>query len=157
MTQVASVACDSGSAGSPTASAASPAPVLITTDDGLAAALQALRSAPTVGLDCETTGLDPHRDRGRLIQLAAPGAVYLVDCFRVDPAPLAALLAAGPRFVGHNLKFDLQFLLALGLPVPKGDRLFDTMLAAQLLGAGTAEGYPNRCGLADVAERFLGR
>jgi DNA polymerase-1 len=110
-----------------------------------------------LGFDVETTGLDPRSHRIRLIQLAVPGGpVYVVDLFRVDARILEALFAAGPRLVGHNLKFDLSFLAAAGLPVPDGRRLFDTMLAAQLLGAGTDEGRLDHCGLQNVAERHLG-
>ncbi len=109
-----------------------------------------------LGLDCETTGLDPVSDRLRLVQLATPERVYLVDCFAYDPRVLAPLLAAGPRLIGHNLKFDLRFLAAAGLPVPAGGRLFDTLLAAQLLGAGSETGYLQHCGLAEVTARTLG-
>jgi len=55
-----------------------------------------------------------------------------------------------------SLRFELGFLAAAGLPVPDGGRLFDTMLAAQLLGAGTEEGRLDRCGLKTVVERVLG-
>ncbi len=55
--------------------------------------------------------------------------------------------------MGHNLKFDLRFLMAAGLPIPAADRLFDTMLASQLLHAGTTASHS----LATVAERELGR
>ena len=55
--------------------------VLVTTAEALAAELPALLAAPAVGLDTETTGLDPHRDRLRLVQLAIPGRVVLVDAF----------------------------------------------------------------------------
>lgn len=50
----------------------------------------------------------------------------------------------------------MAFLAAAGLPVPAGERLFDTMLAAQVLGAGTAAGLLSHCGLAAVAGRRLG-
>ncbi len=131
---------------------------LITMAADLADALPALRAAPVVGLDCETTGLDPHADRLRLIQLATADGVYVVDGFRVDPRPLAPLFAGddGPTIVGHHLKFDLRFLARAGLPAPNGRRLFDTLLASQLLGAGTDAGRLDRCSLAAVAARVLG-
>ncbi len=132
--------------------------VLVTEADQLEDALPDLLDAPVLGFDIETTGLDPRSHRMRLAQLAVPGGrVYVVDLFRVDPRSLARVLDGGRRLVGHNLKFDLAFLAAAGLSVPNGDRLVDTMLAAQLLGAGTAEGRLDQCGLAAVVERFLGR
>jgi len=95
-----------------------------------------LLGKPVLGLDTETTGLDPFMDRLRLVQLAVlDGPVYLIDCFAVDPRLLAPLFAApdGPTLVGHNLTFDLRFLIQAGLPIPPCRWLFDTMLAVQVL------------------------
>lgn len=122
---------------------------------GVAAALPDLLNASLIGLDTETTGLDPLTERLRLVQLAIPGRVYVVDCFAVDPRLLTPLLENGRRFAGHNLVFDLRFLQANGLPVPNGDRLFDTMLASQLLRSGLPEPRGTHS-LAGVAERVLG-
>jgi DNA polymerase-1 len=81
-----------------------------------------------------------------------------VDLFRADARLLTPLFESteGPILVGHNLKFDLQFLAEARLPVPNGRRLFDTMIAAHLLEDGA--GYPpaGHFGLAGVAERYLG-
>ena len=44
--------------------------------------LEQLKKAPVLAVDTETTGLDVHRDRLRLIQIGAPGMpVLLIDCF----------------------------------------------------------------------------
>jgi DNA polymerase-1 len=102
----------------------------------LTAVLPRFLAAPTLGLDTETTGLDPFMDRLRLVQLAVPdGPVYLIDCFAADPRLLAPLFAApnGPTLVGHNLTFDLRFLIQAGLPIPPCRWLFDTMVAVQVL------------------------
>jgi len=115
-----------------------------------------LLAAPVLALDTETTGLDPVTDRVRLIQIATPTGAVMLDCFAVDPAPLQAVLDKAPLIIGHNLKFDLAFLASRGLAVPQGARLFDTMLVAQVLGAGTDDGQLGRCGLAAVVERYLG-
>jgi DNA polymerase-1 len=115
-----------------------------------------LLGKPVLGLDTETTGLDPFMDRLRLVQLAVlDGPVYLIDCFAVDPRLLAPLFAAapdGPTLVGHNLAFDLRFLIQAGLPIPPGRRLFDTMLAVQVLDATGRQ--PS---LAETVRRFLDR
>jgi len=117
--------------------------------------LTSVRAAPIVGLDTETTGLDALTDRLRLIQIATPDAVYMLDAFALDPRLIAPLLQGeGPLLVGHNLKFDLRFLDSAGVAMPAGRRLFDTMLVSQLLSAGAGPAVKH--GLAAVAERTLG-
>jgi DNA polymerase-1 len=117
--------------------------------------LAALDQTALVGLDLETTGLDPRTDRIRLLSLACDTIdggtfVYLVDCFAVDPSPLWEALAA-QELVLHNAAFDLRFLARLGF-TPAG-AVQDTMLLARLLAAGTHD----RCRLDDCCERYLGR
>ena len=70
--------------------------VLLTTPTAVETALLTLLTAPVVGLDCETTGLDVRRHRLRLVQLATPDGVYVVDCFQADVRQLA-LLFSGAR------------------------------------------------------------
>jgi DNA polymerase-1 len=127
---------------------------LITDPAALPALAEAVRAAGVVGLDCETTGLNPRTDRVRLLTLAVGGRAHVVDCFAVDPAPLWPALAAVP-IIGHNLAFDLQFLARLGFePGP----CRDTMLMSQVLHAGE-RGAGNRRlkhKLADCCERELG-
>jgi P4 family phage/plasmid primase-like protien len=150
--------------------------VYLTANTELAAILPDLLAADALGLDVETTGLNPRRDRLRLVQLATRERVYLIDAAAVDLTPLAALLSheAGPTLIGHNLSFDVSFLRAAGLPIPDGERLFDTMLASQVLdggaqktgakvddpGGGITRGQPATIGyhtLAAVAHRWLGQ
>jgi DNA polymerase I-like protein with 3'-5' exonuclease and polymerase domains len=117
--------------------------------------LQAIDGSAVVCVDCETSGLDPRTDRIRLLTLRTDTVdggrfTYLVDCFQIDPRPLFELLAERP-LVGHNLVFDLQFLMRLGFePGP----VRDTMLLSQLLHAGEATAKHT---LADCALRDLGR
>ena len=128
-------------------------------EEALERELPELLAAPVLGLDTETTGLDPHADRLRLVQLAAEGRTVLVDAGAVDVEALAPLLAPGPegpRLVGHNLCFDLQILAAAGLPVPDGARLFDTMLAAQVGDCGEHLHAKGRFKLEALAQRVAG-
>jgi hypothetical protein len=76
---------------------------------------------PVVSLDLETTGLDPHQDRIRLVQLSTGEKTWIIDAFQVPVQGLKELLESGPIKIGHNLKFDWQFLHAQGISemVPK--------------------------------------
>jgi DNA polymerase I-like protein with 3'-5' exonuclease and polymerase domains len=133
---------------------------LIRTADELRKAIETLTSQPVVGLDTETTELDPYTSRLRLIQLATPDRVYIIDFdqfantdTRKSEAlePLRRLLAAPrPIKIAHNAKFDAKFLKH-NLGVDLGG-LFDTLLASQLVGAGDIE---ERHGLETVAGRYL--
>jgi DNA polymerase-1 len=128
---------------------------LVSDADGLAALAGAVEKATLIGLDTETTGLDPRRDRIRILAINLDTnnddrTTYLIDVFRVDPTPLWQALASKPIIL-HNAIFDLAFLHQLGFT--PGDVVHDTMLLAQLLAAGTFD----KVGLAAVVERELGR
>ena len=87
---------------------------LVTTAEDLAAVAETLQSAEAIGLDIETTALSPRDGRVRLLQLATPEETFVIDLFEVsDLSPLKEVLEGGPVKVGHNLKFEYQFLHAL--------------------------------------------
>jgi DNA polymerase-1 len=125
--------------------------VVVRSAEDLQTVLQALDESTAVGLDCETTGLTPRRDRIRLLTLATERGTYVIDCFAVDPRSLFGTLAERP-LIAHNAVFDLGFLSPLGF-VPSV--VHDTMLLSQLLhGTRKAKGFH---GLARAAEREIGR
>jgi DNA polymerase I-like protein with 3'-5' exonuclease and polymerase domains len=133
---------------------------VIKTPHDLKRAIEILNQQPVVGLDTETTDLDPYTSRLRLIQLATPHKVFIfdLDSFRNGAlsksealAPLRHLLEAQrPIKIAHNSKFDAKFIKH-NLGVDLGG-LFDTLLASQLVGAGDIE---ERHGLESVATRYL--
>jgi DNA polymerase I len=131
---------------------------LIKSSDELRKAIETLATQPVVGLDTETTNLDPYTSRLRLIQLATTDRVYIVDFDHFANgdasdalAPLRRLLEAPrPIKIAHNAKFDAKFIKH-NLGVDLGG-LFDTLLASQLVGAGDIE---ERHGLETVASRYL--
>ncbi|WP_036270342.1 bifunctional 3'-5' exonuclease/DNA polymerase [Meiothermus rufus] len=111
---------------------------LVTEPHQLEGLLPRLMAAPVLGLDLETSGLDPHQDRPRLLSLSTERGAYLLDMLAL-PRALEALrplfeATTGPVLVGHNLKFDLAFLLKAGL-WPEGRRLWCTGLAHQVIHA----------------------
>lgn len=101
-----------------------------------------------VGVDTETTGLNPRTDRVRLIQVASTEFCLIVDldAFRVDGerqvdwslpglTDLGELLVGPTAKVFQNAAFDLNFLRGEGLLI--GGDLFDTMIAAKIYNNGT--------------------
>jgi DNA polymerase-1 len=116
----------------------------------------ALDETRYVGLDTETTGLDPRKDSVRLLSLdldTTDGGrfTYVVDCFAVDPTPLFEVLGEKELII-HNAAFDLAFLNRMGL---NPGVVHDTMLYSQLLhGTRQKKGFH---GLAECADRELGR
>lgn len=127
---------------------------LITKVDELAQVVAAIGAAPAVGLDTETTGLDPHTSRLRLLQLATPATTFIIDLFRFEPqqlAPIWPLLSAPqPIKIAHNAKFDAKFLLRhCGVRL---SGIYDTYLASVLVSAGNEA---DRHGLEAVAARYL--
>ena len=133
---------------------------VIKTAEEVRRAIETIASQPVVGLDTETTDLDPFTSRLRLIQLATPDRVFIFDfdAFAASNtaqsdalAPLRRLLGAPrPIKIAHNSKFDAKFIKH-NLGVDLGG-LFDTLLASQIVGAGDIE---ERHGLETVASRYL--
>jgi DNA polymerase-1 len=133
---------------------------LITNGEDLRRATDLLLNKQAIGLDTETTELDPYLGRLRLVQLASAERVYIIDlnAFRDQDfsksealEPLRRLLAAPrPIKIAHNAKFDAKFIKH-NFGVDLGG-LFDTLLASQIVSAGDIE---ERHGLNAIAARYL--
>jgi DNA polymerase I-like protein with 3'-5' exonuclease and polymerase domains len=133
---------------------------LITTPDQLRRAVEQLASKQVIGLDTETTDLDPYLSRLRLVQLSTPDNVFIIDVNKFaehdlkqseDFASFRELLSAPrPVKIAHNSKFDAKFIKH-NFGVDLGG-LFDTLLASQLVSAGDIE---ERHGLEAIAGRYL--
>jgi len=130
--------------------------ILVKDERALALCLDELAGEHAIGVDTETTGLDPFTSRIRLLQLASADRAYIVDCFAFDAlsnARLVALLEADrPVKVLHNAKFDARMLAHHAGIRPRG--LFDTYLASKLLTAGQ---FNLSHSLKGASERYLDR
>jgi len=133
---------------------------LIKTAEDLRRAVDQLSTRQAIGLDTETTDLDPYLARLRLIQLATTDGVFIIDFnhfadgemkYNGALAPLRQLLSAPrPIKIAHNAKFDAKFIKHnLGVDIVG---LFDTLLGSQLISAGDIE---ERHGLEAIAGRYL--
>jgi DNA polymerase I-like protein with 3'-5' exonuclease and polymerase domains len=113
-----------------------------------------------IGVDTETTDLDPYKGKLRLIQIAiSPTNVKVVDLRKFsEPKTNPALdclrellFAPRPTKVLHNAKFDAKWLkLHIGAEL---GGVFDTLLGSQILAAGETD---RRHNLADVTYEFIG-
>jgi len=128
--------------------------VKIYTMQDIAPYLPLLTQAKTLAIDTETTGLNPHNHRLRLVQIAVCGLpIMVIDCFVFLPDGkniLKDILETRGVKIFQNAKFDLQFFMAIGIyPAP----IFDTMLAGQLL---RSSGGASRANLNALAQHYLG-
>lgn len=142
--------------------------------------MRALRSVlgyPWLGLDCESfghpektslamartkdeetgenkAGLDPLTCTVRTCQVATREQVWVIDLVRSGLSlhdllkPLIEDRRSG--VVCHNGRFEIALMLAAGLEID-GLKVWDTMIASQLLGAGLGQ----RHHLEDTAKRYL--
>lgn len=135
---------------------------LVRSDQELARACEELSHSAVVGLDTETTELDPRNGIVRLLQLSNGDRTYVFDLLPFTEngdlrshtalAPLRDLLANDRQIkVLHNAKFDAKWISHhLGCELGK---CFDTYLASILIAAGDSD---RRHSLADVAQFFTG-
>jgi DNA polymerase I-like protein with 3'-5' exonuclease and polymerase domains len=128
---------------------------LIKTKAALERAVDRLAQHRILGVDTETTGLDPFQCKIRLLQVATPDETFVFDLFSVPALRhqgLRRLISSTDHVKAfHNAKFDVKMLLHHFQLEVKG--IFDGLLASQLIGTGNDEGGH---GLAAVSERYLG-
>jgi DNA polymerase I len=114
-------------------------------------AVRAVENASVVALDLETTGLNPRRDRIRLVQISDGEKIFVIDLFRRDGRPLFEALARDDLVVlAHGGDFEWRFVYHhFGIAL---DNMVDTMLMARLATMGNMR---LRVGLGDLAESEL--
>jgi ribonuclease D len=126
-----------------------PKPILVTTPKQLQEMILVLQDQPIVAVDTESNSLFAYRERVCLIQFSIPEADYLVDPMALDDLSPLGEVFASPEIekVFHAAEYDLL--------VMKRDfgfrfvNLFDTMLAARILGR-------ERVGLGNLLEAEFG-
>lgn len=121
--------------------------MLIVRDTEIEALVAALPASPWLAVDTEADSLHAYPEKLCLIQLSHSGGDVLVD--PLSPADLAPLLGhlADRELVLHGADFDLRLLRRTRGFVAR--RVFDTAIAAQLLGRP-------RHGLRDLVHELLG-
>lgn len=100
--------------------------------------LKLLEPLQVVGLDTETTGLDPWTKTLLSLQLGCKEFQVVIDCQSVDIQHYKSYLESDRLFLGWNLKFDLKFLFKYQI-VP--NNVYDGFLAEKLMWLGYPAGY----------------
>ncbi|BET65994.1 ribonuclease D [Opitutales bacterium ASA1] len=114
---------------------------------GLEGLVAHLRTVHEVGIDTEADNLHHYHTRVCLIQISAGEAEYLIDPLAgLDLRPLFDALA-DKLLIMHGSDYDLRLLWELCRFRPS--EVFDTMLAAQLVGV-------TRFGLSSLLSELLG-
>jgi ribonuclease D len=108
--------------------------------------LGTLESATWVAVDTEADSLHAYPEKVCLIQISTTNSDRLIDPLAgLDLAPLLEALS-GHELIMHGADYDLRLLRKHHCFTPTS--IFDTMLAARLLGV-------ERFGLGDLVEKFL--
>ena len=115
-------------------------------------AIAMMQSWKCIQYDSETEGRDPHLCKLLCAQFGndAHDAQIVVDCTTIDIRLYKDILES-KLLIGHNLKFDLQFLYNYGI-IPR--HLYDTMIVEQLIHLGWPAGQISYS-LKEVAWRRL--
>ena len=105
---------------------------IIADDAGISTVAAQIAAVENVVLDTEADSLHHYFEKICLIQIAIGDEVFIVDPLGADPSPIIAALAQ-KRLLFHGADYDLRLLAAAYAFHPQGE-VFDTMLAAKLLG-----------------------
>ena len=104
---------------------------------------------PSIAVDTETLGLDPHTDKIISLQLGNKERQYVIDCRSHDILQFKTLLQS-KKLLLQNAKFDYKVLKHVGIVI---EDIWDTMLAECVLYCGyDSWGY----GLAKLVHRYTG-
>lgn len=103
-----------------------------------------------VALDIETTGLNPRLDRIHGVGLYDGARDPFYYSFAELPDAVVKFLGSPDNdIVGHNIRFDLKFLISKGIDVKA--RFWDTKILAQLINEN------RELGLKPLVERYFGK
>lgn len=119
---------------------------MISTDKELSELLPSLAQAAWLALDTEADSLHSYPEKLCLIQISIPGMDVLIDPLaKMDLSPLFSVLLT-KQLILHGADYDLRLFNRGHRFVPQA--IFDTMLAARLLGI-------RQFGLSDLARHYL--
>jgi len=113
--------------------------------------LKLLEPLTVVGLDTETTGLDPWTCDLKILQLGCFDFQIVIDTSTINISLYKEYLESNRVFLGWNLKFDLKFLFKYNIVVRQ---VWDGFLAECLMWLGYPRGY-HSMSLKSAGEEYL--
>lgn len=114
--------------------------------------LKILEPLRIVGLDTETTGLDPYTKELKLVQLGCKEFQVVVDTATIDILEYKDYLESDRLFLLWNAKFDLKWFFKYGIIIKS---VYDGFLAEKLLYLGYPRGK-HSLSLKSAGENYLG-
>ena len=120
---------------------------MIDTDEKLQALLPTLRAAQWVALDTEADSLHAYPEKLCLLQVSSEGVEALIDPLKKLPLQPLLEIFRDHQLIMHGADYDLRLLRKTFDFRPKA--IFDTMLAARLLGV-------REFGLGSLVHKLLG-
>jgi DNA polymerase-1 len=110
----------------------------VTTPKQLDKVLELLEKEKVVGVDVESSGLDPYTDTLLLVQIGTEDISYVLDARKLNlrESPRYKALIENPKIIKimHNGKFDYKFIkVQTGAAT---NNIYDTMLSESVLTAG---------------------
>lgn len=117
-------------------------PLFVDTESGLAELCEKLRGQPVLAIDTEFLREKTYYAQLCLLQVAAEGVIACVDPLALDLDPLLDIIY-DPSVVKvmHSARQDMEIFFDLRGDVPRP--LFDSQIAATLMGFGEQVGYAN--------------
>ena len=114
--------------------------------------LKILEPLKIVGLDTETTGLDPYTKELKLVQLGCKEFQVVIDTTTIDILEYKEYLESDRLFLLWNAKFDLKWFFKYGIVI---NNVYDGFLAEKLLYLGYPRGM-HSLSLKSAGEYYLG-
>ena len=114
--------------------------------------LKILEPLKIVGLDTETTGLDPYTKELKLVQLGCKEFQVVIDTTTIDILEYKEYLESDRLFLLWNAKFDLKWFFKYGIVI---NNVYDGFLAEKLLYLGYPRGM-HSLSLKSAGEHYLG-
>lgn len=113
-------------------------------------AIKYLKGKKILGIDTETTGLNPWKNRILLFQIGDLENQFVINVSKVDLSPLFPLLQSNTVLkIGVNIRFDYKFIVnAYGIRL---ENIYDCMIVDKCINLGKDYSYS----MSEMAKRYL--